>query len=61
MPFHVIDGKERPIAFALRTIKNSKRRYSQIKREAAGVIFGLKRFDKFMFGERLIFTMVIFR
>ena len=45
--FH--DG-ERPIAFASRSLNPAEKRYSQIEREALAIIFGVKRFHKYIYG-----------
>ena len=48
---HVMDdGEERPLAFALRTLTKSKRNYSQIEKEGLGIVFGVRKFHKYLYG-----------
>lgn len=47
---HVIDGKERPIAFASKILTQAEAGYSQLEREALAIVFGIKKFHKFLYG-----------
>ncbi|GAB0088957.1 Zinc finger, CCHC-type [Sergentomyia squamirostris] len=44
------DGVERPVFFASRTLTDTERNYSQLDKEAAALIFALKKFYKFLYG-----------
>ena len=49
------DGSERPIAYASRTLSLAKRYYALIEKGLA-LIFGVKKFHKFVYGQH--FTLV---
>ena len=46
------DGSERPVAFASRTMNHAEKNYSQLEKEALGILFGLKRFHSYLFGRQ---------
>ena len=50
------DGQKQPIAFTSRTLSRSEQNYSQIKKEALALIFGVKKFHMYLCG--LTFTLV---
>ena len=49
---HLIDGDERPICFASRTLNDAERNYSQLEKEALAIIFAIKRFHNFVYGRQ---------
>lgn len=42
--------EERPIAFAIRTLNSAENNYSQIDKEAVGIVFGIKHFQMYLYG-----------
>lgn len=46
------DGKDRPMAFASRTLSPSECKYSQLEKEALALIFGIKRFHMYLYGHK---------
>ena len=44
------NDEENPIAYASRTLNKSKANYSQLDKEALSIIFGLKKFNQYLFG-----------
>ena len=44
------NGDEKPIAFASRTLNTSERNYSQVDKEATAIVFGVKKFNQYLFG-----------
>ena len=53
---HVFEDGEHPVAFASRTLSKAEKNYSQIEKEALALIFGVKKFHKYLFGR--CFTLV---
>ena len=50
---HVISGKEHPVAYASRTLTPAERSYTQLEREALAIVFGIKKFNQYLFGRQL--------
>ena len=46
----MVDGQERVVAYASRTLNESEKKYSITKRELLGVIFALKQFRQYVLG-----------
>ena len=53
---HVLKGEEHPIAFASQTLSKAERNYGQVEKETLALIFGVKKFHKYVYGQ--MFTMV---
>lgn len=53
---HVIDGQERPISFASKSLTNAKKNYSQIDREALAIVYSVNYFYQYLFGKQ--FTLI---
>lgn len=54
---HLIDGEERPIYFASRTLSSTERNYAQVEKEALAIVFALRKFHYYLWGQTN-FTLV---
>ena len=50
------DSSEHPVAYGSRSLSKSEQNYSQLEKEALAIIFGIKKFHKFLYGRP--FTLV---
>ena len=53
---HVINGQERPIAYASRSLTASEKNYCQLEREGLAIVYGLVKFHKYIYGRK--FTII---
>ena len=50
------DGQERPVAFVSRTLNDTERRYAQLDKEGLALVFGVKKFHKYLYGREFPLT-----
>lgn len=51
---HIVNGVEKPVLFASSTLSPAERNYSQPHREALAIIFAVKKFYKYIYGQKFI-------
>ncbi|KAI5734849.1 hypothetical protein M8J77_011199 [Diaphorina citri] len=49
---HDENGNEKPVAFASRRLNKAEENYSQVDKEALSIIFGVKKFDQHLWGQK---------
>ncbi|XP_064468972.1 uncharacterized protein K02A2.6-like [Ornithodoros turicata] len=55
--YHRINGEDRPIAHASKTLTPAQTKYAQIEREALAIIFGVRKFHQYLWGRKFtLFT-----
>lgn len=47
---HIINGEERPIAYASRALTSAEQNYSQLDREALAIVFSVQHFYEYVYG-----------
>ncbi len=48
------DGSEKPVMCASHTLTKSEQNYSQLEKEALSLIYGVKKFHKFLYGTKFV-------
>lgn len=51
---HCIEGQEKPIAYASRSLTSAEMNYSQVDREALAIVFGANHFFQYLFGREFL-------
>ena len=51
---HVVNGEEKPLAYASRTLSLAEVNYAHIDREALAIIFVVKRPNQYLYGRKFI-------
>lgn len=49
---YIINGQEKPISYASRTLSPAERNYAQVDKEGAAKIFGINKFHQYLFGQK---------
>lgn len=51
---HVVYGEEKPVAYVSRTLSSAEVNYAHIEREVLAIIFGVKRFNQYLYEREFI-------
>ena len=46
------DGSEKPVAYASSSVATAEKNYSQLNKDALAIIFGIKRFHRYIYGRK---------
>ena len=49
-----LDGSERPIVYASRTLTIGEKNYPQIEREALSLVYGIQKFHQYLYGRKFV-------
>ena len=48
-----VDGEKMPVAYASKKLLDREKNYSVIEKECLGVIWGISKFHRYLFGKRI--------
>lgn len=51
---HIVNGVEKPVIFASSTLSPAEKNYSQSHREALAIVFAVKKFYKYIYGQKFL-------
>ena len=49
---HLVEGVEKPIAYASRTMNSAERNYCHTEREGLAMVYGVKKFHQYLYGHK---------
>ena len=51
---HILDGVESPVCYASRTLSMAERNYATVEKEGLALVFAVKKFHQFLFGNKFL-------